>query len=83
MTIPRSVAEVLRSHIVLETEGIAATAATGHGEPAEEILAEIRTAPHGLVIMGSSRHTAFRDWVLGGTAARVMHESPVPVLLCR
>jgi nucleotide-binding universal stress UspA family protein len=36
-----------------------------------------------MVVMGSSRHTAFRDWVLGGTAARVMHESPVPVLLCR
>lgn len=68
---------------VLETEGVTATAATGHGEPVEDILVEVQTAAHGLVIMGSSRHTAFRDWVLGGTAARVMHESPVPVLLCR
>jgi nucleotide-binding universal stress UspA family protein len=68
---------------VLETEGIAAAPATGRGDPAEAILAEARTAIHGMVVMGSSRHTAFRDWVLGGTAARVMHESPVPVLLCR
>jgi len=64
-------------------EGVAARPAHGHAEPAEEILAEVQTASHDLVIMGSSRHTAFRDWVLGGTAARVMHQSPVPVLLCR
>jgi nucleotide-binding universal stress UspA family protein len=68
---------------VLETEGISAAPATGRGDAAEAILAEIHTAAYGMVVMGSSRHTAFRDWVLGGTAARVMHESPVPVLLCR
>jgi len=68
---------------MLEAEGIAATAAAGHGDPAGEILAEVQTRSHGLVVMGSSRHTAFRDWILGGTAARVMHASPVPVLLCR
>jgi nucleotide-binding universal stress UspA family protein len=68
---------------LLDVEGIAATAAVGRGGPAEEILAEIGTSSHDLVILGSSRHTVFRDWVLGGTASRVMHESPVPVLLCR
>lgn len=68
---------------LLEADGIAARAACGHADPADEILAETRTAPHDLVVMGSSRHSAFMDWVLGGTAARVMHESPVPVLLCR
>ncbi len=68
---------------VLEADRIAAAASTGRGDPVEAILAEVRTANHGMVVMGSSRHTAFRDWVLGGTAARVMHESPVPVLLCR
>ncbi len=68
---------------LLETEGVAATAVHRHHDPAEEILAEATTGLHDVVIMGSSRHHIFRDWLLGGTASRVMHESPVPVLLCR
>jgi len=68
---------------LLEADGITAVAAHGRSEPAGEILAEAGTSAHDLVIMGSSRHTAFRDWMLGGTASRVMHESSVPVLLCR
>jgi nucleotide-binding universal stress UspA family protein len=68
---------------LLETEGVVARVLAGTGHPAEKILAETHEARHGLLIVGSSRHSAFRSWLLGGTPARLMHESPVPVLLCR
>lgn len=68
---------------LLEADGVTATAAHGRHDPAEEILGEATAARHDLVIMGSSRHNVFRNWLLGSTAGRVMHESPVPVLLCR
>lgn len=68
---------------LLEAEGSRARAMGKSGDPAEEILAEAKTGFHDLIVMGSSRHSAFRDWVLGGTALHVMHETPVPVLLCR
>ncbi|MCK4620820.1 MAG: universal stress protein [Desulfuromonadales bacterium] len=53
------------------------------GQPAEVILAEARTLSADLIVMGTHRHSAIGEALLGSTAHKVLHRSEIPVLLVR
>lgn len=51
------------------------------GQPAEQILLEAEKIGADLIVVGSHRHTALGDALLGHTASKVTHRSRIPVLL--
>lgn len=51
------------------------------GQPAQVIVAEAKTHHADLIVIGSHRHTALGDALLGHTASKVTHSSEIPVLL--
>ena len=52
------------------------------GQPAEELLQEVEEGID-LVVMSSHGRTGLARWALGSVADKVLHGSPVPVLLVR
>ncbi len=53
------------------------------GEAAKEILLFAEKAGIDLIVMGAFGHSRIHDWILGGTTAYVIRNSPFPVLLNR
>lgn len=53
------------------------------GHPAEVILTAARGHDADLIIMGSHRHTAVGDAMLGSTTHKVLHSAAQPVLVVR
>lgn len=53
------------------------------GNPAEVILEEAEKKQADLIVMGTHRHTAVGEALLGSTAHKVVHRSEIPVLLAR
>jgi nucleotide-binding universal stress UspA family protein len=53
------------------------------GNPADTILRAVREDGHDLVVMGSHGHGRLHRALLGSVSYRVLHDSPVPVLLIR
>jgi len=53
------------------------------GQPAEAILSTANSIKADLIVMGSHRHSALGDALLGGTANKVLHRSEAPVLLVK
>ena len=53
------------------------------GYPSEEILAEVRTGPYDLVVMGTHGHTGIKRVLLGSVAERVLRHCERPVLVTR
>ena len=53
------------------------------GQPHLEIVACAREIKADLIIIGSHRHSALGESMLGHTANRVVHRSEIPVLLVR
>lgn len=51
------------------------------GNPAETVLAEATRLGAGLIVLGSSGHTALGEMLIGSVAHRVSVQSRVPVLL--
>lgn len=51
--------------------------------PAQGILAQIRTGGHDLVVLGSRGRGPISSLVLGSVSQNVLHHSPVPVLIVR
>ena len=51
-----------------------------HGDPAHEILAQAGLLQAGLIAMATHGHGAFRRFLLGSVAAKVLHDAPCPVL---
>jgi nucleotide-binding universal stress UspA family protein len=74
---------VARAQASLAELGIAAERKVRHGEPAEEILAEIREGGYGLVVIGGHGELGLPADTLGDVAARVVEASPVPVLVVK
>jgi nucleotide-binding universal stress UspA family protein len=61
--------------------GIAPTTNVVFGRPAPEILALMDQQAIDLIILCNHGRTGFLRWVLGSVAQRVIHHSPVPVLV--
>ncbi len=68
----------------LASEGLAVkTAAIEGNRPGETIIDYARENGMSLIVMATHGHTGFKKLLLGSVATRVLHESPVPVLLIR
>jgi nucleotide-binding universal stress UspA family protein len=53
------------------------------GPAAQVILSVAKEQNADLIIMGSHRHSALQDAVLGSTTSKVLHSSTIPVLVVR
>lgn len=53
------------------------------GFPAPTILAQAKKLAVDVIVMGTHRHTALGEALLGSTARKVLHGSAIPVLLAR
>jgi nucleotide-binding universal stress UspA family protein len=51
------------------------------GDPAREILRAAREGDHDLLVLGSRGRGRVSTAILGSVSRRVMHESPVPVMV--
>jgi nucleotide-binding universal stress UspA family protein len=51
------------------------------GDPAREILRAMREGDHDLIVMGSRGRGRVSAALLGSVSQRVMHDSPVPVMI--
>jgi nucleotide-binding universal stress UspA family protein len=67
----------------LESDGIETRIAVFSGQPASLILDAANAQEIDLIVLCSHGHTGFQRWALGGTAQKVMRQSPVPILLLR
>lgn len=59
------------------------TAAVEGNRPGETIVDYARDKKFGLIVIATHGHTGFKKLLLGSVATRVLHDSPVPVLLIR
>jgi nucleotide-binding universal stress UspA family protein len=68
----------------LSSEGISVKTETIEGNrPGEIIIDYARKNGMALIVMATHGYTGFKKLLLGSVATRVLHESPVPVLLVR
>jgi len=67
----------------LKRLGLEAERKVREGDPAAEILAEIREGTYDLVILASDAEGSVEDPRLGGVADEVVHSAPVSVLIVR
>jgi nucleotide-binding universal stress UspA family protein len=63
-------------------EDVSVTTILDHGHPAARILANAREGGHDLVILGSRGHGGLRA-AADSVSLKVLHHSPVPVLVVR
>ena len=66
---------------LLRLEGSDARARVAHGDPAEEILAEIERLDADLVVVGSHGQSALYDEMLGGVAEVLHRRAPCRLLI--
>lgn len=71
--------EAAKSGVALETS----VGESAGGPVADRILGEAKRWRAGLIVMGTHGRRGLRHVVLGSEAERVVHRSPVPVLLVR
>ncbi|MGO9906991.1 MAG: universal stress protein [Solirubrobacteraceae bacterium] len=67
----------------LEEKGITGQYITGHGNPADVIVAEAEDSGADLIIVGTRGHNAARRAVLGSVSTNVVHHATVDVLVVR
>jgi nucleotide-binding universal stress UspA family protein len=48
---------------------------------AATLIAEARRLKSDLIVMGGYGHSRLREWLLGGATYKLLHESPVPLLI--
>lgn len=59
------------------------TASVEGNRPGETIVDYARAKGMGLIVIATHGHTGLKKLMLGSVATRVLHDSPVPVLLIR
>lgn len=64
-------------------DDVASQTHVGHGHPPEQILAQAEKLGADLIVMGSHQPDALRTLFIGSNADRVVHASPVSVLVVR
>ena len=67
----------------LEEKGITGQYITGHGNPADVIVAEAEDSGADLIIVGTRGHNAARRVLLGSVSTNVVHHATVDVLVVR
>jgi nucleotide-binding universal stress UspA family protein len=60
---------------------VSVTTILRHGDPAEEILAVVRSQPVDLVCVGARGRGRISGALLGSVSSAVLHHSPVPVVV--
>ena len=73
--------EVLTSALEALPEGIRADVVVARGERVEDAVTHLDWEPGELAIVGSSRLAQPRRLFLGSTAAKMLHELPVPMIV--
>ncbi len=53
------------------------------GDPAEEILEKAHSGQYDLLVLGSHGRSSLKGFLLGTVHAKVLHHSPIPVLIVR
>lgn len=76
-------AELASALSLLQTAGLGVTPHIHVGQPAEVIVHQARELGCNLICLGSHGRGAVASAVLGSVAAKVLHLSPVPVMLSR
>ena len=66
----------------LVPDDVSVTTILDHGHPAQRILEHLRDGGHDLVILGSRGHGGLRA-AADSVSLKVLHHSPVPVLVIR
>jgi nucleotide-binding universal stress UspA family protein len=64
-------------------EGVEVATEVLPGAPAEQVLAAVEPHRVDLIVMCSHGQTGFTRWAMGSITRRVVHHSPVPVLVLR
>ena len=67
----------------LEEKGITGQYITGHGNPADVIVAEAEESGADLIIVGTRGHNAARRVLLGSVSTNIVHHATVDVLVVR
>lgn len=79
-TVARRYLEMLQTK--LNSQGVEAITTVEEGEPASCILNMAEKNPEiGSVVMASQGHSRLHRWTLGSVAQRVLHNTPVPLLI--
>jgi nucleotide-binding universal stress UspA family protein len=68
---------------VLKSQGITATTAVAHGNPAEEIIRYIDRHHIDLTVISTHGNSGVRRWILGSVAQKVLYGTSAPVLLVK
>jgi nucleotide-binding universal stress UspA family protein len=62
---------------------LVAEIAVVEGQPAEKILEKASSINADMIVIGSHRHSAIGEALIGSTTNRVLHRSEIPVLVVR
>jgi nucleotide-binding universal stress UspA family protein len=76
-------AGTLRRAVESVPPNVSLTSQLLRGNPAETILRSVNDGEYDLIVMGSHGHGRLHRALLGSVSYRVLHDSPVPVLLIR
>lgn len=76
-------AQLLRTAADRLPRSVPVTQLLRHGDPALSILGELRRAHYDLVVLGSRGRGPLGSLVFGSVGDRVLHRSPMPVLIVR
>jgi nucleotide-binding universal stress UspA family protein len=76
-------AAALRRAVDSVPDDVSLTSQLLRGNAAETILRVAHDGDHDLIVMGSHGHSRLHRALLGSVSHRVLHDSPVPVLLIR
>lgn len=72
-----------KAHRILRTAKIAVTAQSIFGEPASALAAYARKHRCGQIVIGNKGHGALTGLLIGSVAMKILHLSPVPVVLVK
>ncbi|WP_217177597.1 universal stress protein [Streptomyces sp. AC495_CC817] len=73
--------DVLQAAAALLPEGITASVEEAPGDSVEDAVAHLSWLPGEVILVGSSRLAQPRRLFLGSTAAKMLHELPVPMIV--
>src|SRR4051812_21983834 len=79
----RHYSELLRQAAATVPEDVSVTTLLVEGPPAKALIERSRSGAFDLIVMGSHGHGRLHTTLLGCVSQKVLHASPIPVLLTR